>query len=106
MKKILLAESTIVAIVTTFCLYAFTGFKDEIPKTWDLRKLTERHLPPPDPSSYVAFAPENYYYSLPAHSISKTYPVYLREFEKKGYLDSLRKLQPEVIFDPARLKTQ
>jgi len=53
------------------------------------------------------FAPEQYYYSLPAWKIYKTYPIYVKGREPKAYLDSLRKLEPvEIPIDVAQQKTQ
>ena len=77
-----------------------------IPVTWDLESIKHFHLPPPDSTVKVHYAPKAYYDSLPDHVIVKTFPYYIREFEKPGYLDSIRNLEPEVVFDPSNLKTQ
>jgi hypothetical protein len=87
-------------------LFSFCGVFELIPKTWDMAAIKKFHLPPPDSTVRVAYAPEAYYDSLPEHIIYKTYPLYYREFEKTGYADSLRKLKPEIVFDPETLKTQ
>lgn len=76
------------------------------PKTWDIDEIQRFHLQAPDSSAKVKYAGEDYYYSLPEYVIYKTYPVYVREFEKKGYLDSLRLLDPEIAFDLSQIKTQ
>lgn len=78
----------------------------DIPKTWDLKEIKRFHLPPPDTSVEVTYAPEEYYNSLPEHVIYKTYPVYVEEQEPEGYLDSIRNLEPEVVFDLSKIKTQ
>jgi hypothetical protein len=102
MKKIiLLLAGTLMILPVTSFIKNFNG----IPKTWDLEAIKAFHLPPPDASVKVVYAPEEYYNSLPDHIIYKTFPVYLREFEKPGYVDSLRNLEPEVVFDPSKLKT-
>lgn len=89
------------------CCYLISfSLPDPIPKTWDLDAIKKFHLPPPDTTVKVKYAPEEYYNSLPEHVIYKSYPVYVREFEKPGYLDSLRSLKPEIAFDPSKLKTQ
>ncbi|MBD0259696.1 MAG: hypothetical protein ICV83_28585 [Cytophagales bacterium] len=102
MKKMLLA---LLSAVPLLLLGAFRRNDFPIPRTWDLEAIHRFHLPPPDPSARVVYAPESYYDSLPEHVIYQTYPVYVREFEKPGYLDSLRQLAPQVAFDPAALKT-
>lgn len=89
-----------------FILISFSQQQTIIPKTWDMLALKESHLPPPNSTTKVIYAPEEYYYSLPEHVIYKTFPAYLREFEKPGYLDSLRSLEPEIVFNPTTLKTQ
>lgn len=85
---------------------ALNFITDVIPKTWDIDEIKRFHLPPPDSLVKVEYAPEEYYSELPEHVIFKTFPLYLREFERSGYLDSLRQLEPEITFDLAKLKTQ
>lgn len=85
---------------------SFLGTFNGIPKTWDMEAIKKFHLPPPDSSVTVTYAPEEYYDALPDHVLYKTFPMYIREFEKPGYLDSLRNLRPEITFDVNALKTQ
>jgi len=94
-----------VALAVTAFILAFTRFPETVPVTWDMAAIKYFHLPPPDTTTVVKYAPREYYESLPEHVIYKTYPVYVQEFEKPGYVDSLRTLAPEVVFDPAKLKT-
>ncbi|HMB64051.1 MAG TPA: hypothetical protein VKN36_13310 [Eudoraea sp.] len=77
-----------------------------VPKTWDIYEIEEAHLPPPDSTVEIEYAPEAYYNSLPEHVIYKSYPVYAKEFEPDGYLDSLRNLDPEIVFDPNKITTE
>jgi ferredoxin-like protein FixX len=102
-KKNLFILTVLVAVVITSSFY--WGVED-IPKTWDMKAIKRFHLPPPDSTVKVVYASEEYYNSLPEHVIYKTFPVYVREFEPKGYLDSLRNLEPEIMFDVSKLKTQ
>jgi hypothetical protein len=93
-------------IAAAFVIGSFTRISDwSIPKTWDAAEIKRFHLSPPDSSVDVVYASEAYYYSFPEHVIYKTFPVYLREFETPGYLDSLRALEPEVAFDLTKIKT-
>lgn len=102
MKKIVcLVLGTLLLIPAASFLYNANG----IPKTWDIEAIKRFHLSPPDSSVKVSYAPEEYYNSLPEHVIYKTFPYYVREFERPGYLDSLRSLEPEVTFDAEKLKT-
>jgi hypothetical protein len=96
-------------IVFTFTLLATQNpqfFVVDIPKTWDMKEIKRFHLPPPDTSVEVTYAPEEYYNSLPEHVIYKTYPIYVKEKVPEGYLDSLRNLEPEIAFDLSKIKTQ
>ncbi len=45
------------------------------------------------------------YNRIPALTIYKTYPVYAPGREPAGYMDHLRQVEPEIVFDPARLHT-
>jgi hypothetical protein len=96
-------------LIFTLALLALQSphfFVADIPVTWDLEEIKRFHLPPPDPSVEVAYAPADYYNSLPEHVIYKTYPMYVREKAPEGYLDSLRNLEPEIAFDLSNIKTQ
>ena len=96
MKKLLLLFVGILVIIPAI---SFLGTFNGIPKTWDMEAIKKFHLPPPDSTVKVTYASEEYYNSLPDHVISKTFPMYIREFEKPGYIDSLRNLEPEIMFD-------
>ena len=85
---------------------SFLGDFNGIPRTWDMEAIKKFHLPPPDSTVEVKYASEEYYNSLPDHVLYKTFPMYIREFEKPGYLDSLRNLKPEITFDVTKLKTK
>lgn len=45
------------------------------------------------------------YNQVPALTIYKTYPVYAPGREPAGYMEHLRSLEPEIVFDPAGLHT-
>ncbi len=102
MKKLLLLFTGIFVIIPAI---SFLGTFNGIPKTWDMEAIKKFHLPPPDSTVKVRYASEDYYDSLPDHVILKTFPMYIREFEKPGYIDSLRNLEPEIMFDESTLKT-
>lgn len=103
MKKLTAYLSGVALLVSSI---SFLWNANEIPVTWDMESIKRFHLPPPDSTVRVVYAPKAYYDSLPDHVIVKTFPYYIREFEKPGYLDSLRSIEPEVLFNPANLKTQ
>lgn len=104
MKKLFLLCGAVTAIVI---LISFkTKFEELIPVTWDIKAIKAFHLPPPDTTVIVKYASEDYYYSLPEHVITKTFDMFTLQNEPSGYLDSLRRLEPEVIFDRQKLLTE
>lgn len=104
MKKLFVFCGAVTALVV---MISFKSEVEElIPVTWNMKSIKEFHLPPPDTSVKVVYASEEYYNSLPEHTITKTFPMYIVEKERPGYLDSLRQLQPEVVFDPAKIMSE
>ena len=49
---------------------------------------------------------EKEYYALPVRPIYRSYPVYAEGREPAGYLEGLKQKEPEILFDPARLRTK
>jgi hypothetical protein len=49
---------------------------------------------------------EKEYYAQPVRPVYRSYPVYVEGREPAGYLDWLKQREPEIIFDPAKLKTK
>jgi hypothetical protein len=96
----------LVGLIALFPAISYVKNAHRIPRTWDLDAIKKFHLPPPDSSVKVVYASEEYYNALPEHVINKTFPVFVREFERPGYLDSIRSLEPELIFDASKLKTE
>jgi hypothetical protein len=70
-----------------------------IPKTWDDSALASLQLPLAEPGVSPKDVPADYYYRLPVRPIYRSYPVYHPSKEPAGYLDRLRRLEPEVIWD-------
>jgi hypothetical protein len=48
----------------------------------------------------------DYYYRIPVRPIYKTYPIYYPEKEPAGYIDWLKKQEPEIVFDHTKLQTK
>jgi len=62
------------------------------------------HLPRPDRSP--RFLSESEYYALEVPPIYRGYPVYAPGRGPAGYLETLRQKEPEIVFDPAKLRTR
>ena len=43
---------------------------------------------------------------MPVRPIYKSYPIYAPGKEPRGYFERLKQLEPEIVFDPATLKTE
>jgi hypothetical protein len=77
-----------------------------IPVAWDRDALAELEVPLANANySPVHVAPADYY-RLPVRPVYKSYPIYAPGKEPPGYLEWLQQQEPEVVFDPATLKTQ
>lgn len=77
-----------------------------IPKVWDERALATLEVPLALPVISPAHVSADYYERIPVRLVYKSYPIYHPGSEPPGYLDWLRRQEPEVIFDPAKLKTE
>lgn len=84
----------------------FTGHPPDIPRTWDSTMVNSVLLPLVDASVNVQPISEDAYYAFPERVIYKTYPLYAPDRMPPGYLDSLRQVEPEVVFDPSDLHTE
>ncbi len=83
-----------------------TPYTPEIPRTWDSAALADFELPLATPKASPRQVSPDYYYQLPERVIYKSYPVYAPGREPKGYWEWLHKQEPELAFDPAKLKTE
>jgi hypothetical protein len=48
----------------------------------------------------------DYYYRMPVRPVYKSYPIYYPGKEPRGYLEQLKRQEPEIVFDAAKLKTE
>ena len=87
-------------------LAAQPPYHPEIPKTWDAAALASLEVPHPDQRYSPVAVPVEYYYSVPIRPVYKTYPVYAPGREPDHYLEWLRQQEPQVIFEPARLRSE
>ena len=78
----------------------------EIPKTWDEAELRAWTIPAREPGAYTVHVPPSFYYSIPTPPIYKSYPVYHPSKEPAGYMDWLRRQEPQVVFESSKLRTE
>ncbi len=78
-----------------------------IPKSWDPEALRTLEVPLVKPETSAHFLVDaDFYYRIPVAPIYKSYPVYVAAKEPPGYLEWLKRQDPEIAFDSAKLKTE
>lgn len=82
------------------------SFSPKIPKFWDDHEVEKFEVPLANPKYSPRHMSSAEYYALKVRPIYKTYPVYAPGREPAGYREHLKTLEPEIIFDPAKLRTQ
>ena len=95
-----------ILFVATTSMLAQQQYRPEIPKTWDASALAALEVPLPDPRYSPVAVPVEYYYRVPVRPVYKTYPVYAPGREPEHYLEWLREQEPQVAFEPARLRSE
>ncbi len=81
-------------------------FRPEIPRVWQSQELERLELPLSQPAYSPRAVPEEYYYRIPVLPIYKSYPVYAPGRAPSGYMERLKQLKPEVVFDARKLITK
>ena len=77
-----------------------------IPRAWRQSDVDSLELPLANPKYSPIHISEKEYYRIPPRVIYKSYPVYRPDREPAGYMDWLRRQEPEISFDPAQLKSR
>ena len=77
-----------------------------IPKTWDTEAVNSFQLPLADPKISTQLISSSYYYSIPVRPIYKSYDVYRPDREPPGYMDQLKRKEPQVVFDSSKLTSE
>lgn len=76
-----------------------------IPKTWDDSAVRTVQLPLASAAHSPVPITSDFYYRMPVRPVFASYPIYAPGREPPGYLDSLRRLEPRIVFDEAQLRT-
>jgi hypothetical protein len=95
-----------VALSAVAAVNAAHAFRPEIPKVWDEQALREMELPVVVPRYSPRPVPAAYYYKIPVRRIYKSYPIYAPGRAPKGYMEWLRTVEPQVIFDAGKLASK
>ena len=83
-----------------------SSFHPEILKVWDDNAVAGMEVPLAQQDRSPRYMTSAEYYRLKVRPIYKGYPAYAKGQEPPGYLESLKQIEPEVIFDPATLHTK
>jgi hypothetical protein len=93
-------------LAATASIAAAQEFHPTIPKAWDDSETTSFELPLAQPDRSPRYLSAKEYYSIPVRPAYRTYPYYAPNKEPAGYWESLHQKEPEVVFDPAKLRTK
>ncbi len=77
----------------------------QVPRTWTQSAIDSLTLPLSNAKYSPVHISEDAYYQIPERVIYKSYPVYAPGREPEGYMEWLKNREPEVAFDPSKLKT-
>jgi len=85
---------------------AGAAFTPVIPKTWDDEAVAALDVPLADARYSPVQISSDKYYQMTVRPVYKTYPIYAPGKEPADYLEWLKQQEPEIVFDPAKLKTE
>ena len=77
-----------------------------IAKAWDDDAVASLEIPLAEAKASPVHVSSEYYYRIPVRPIYKSYPVYAPGKEPPGYIERLKRVEPMIAFDPAKLKTE
>ena len=104
---VLLAAAHTAFFVNVTCAQTSAGrWQPDIPRTYDPAALSALEVPLVESGFSPVHVSAEYYYGIPVRPIYKSYPVYHPEKEPAGYICWLKRQEPEIAFEPSRLKTK
>jgi hypothetical protein len=78
----------------------------EVPRSWVDEEMKSVELPLADQDYTPTFVPAEFYYRMSELRIYKSYPIYAPGKEPPDYMEWLKQQEPEIAFDPEKLKTK
>lgn len=81
-------------------------FRPVIPKVWDDQAVATMELPLAQRDRSPRYMTSAEYYALKVRPIYRSYAMYVAGREPKGYLESLKQKDPEIVFDASELHTK
>src|SRR5688572_15593379 len=75
------------------------------PRVWDAAELASFELPLVHKEASPKHVATDYYYRMSVRPVYRSYPIYAPGKEPAGYMKWLEEQEPEIVFDPAKLKS-
>jgi len=72
-----------------------------VPRVWDDEAIATVEVPLANPIGSPKHVSSDYYYKIPVRPIYKSYPVYAPKHEPAGYMEWLKRQEPEIVWDDA-----
>jgi len=93
-------------VLTVVCSSSAQEFRPDIPRVWDDAAIKDVELPLAQRDRSPRYMTADEYYKLKVRRIYRSYPVYVQGKEPSGYIESLKRREPELIFDTSKLRTK
>jgi hypothetical protein len=87
-------------------ILAANAFIPDIPKTWTDAAVAALEVPLANPKYSAVHISEKEYYAMPVRTVYRSYPVYHPRHEPPGYMDWLKRQEPEIGFNASRLRSR
>src|SRR5215470_6808332 len=105
-RRLATKHSVIVVLLMLTGIAAAQKFEPAVPRTFDDQAMAVVEMPLTVPDASPKQISSKYYYGIPVRPVYKSYPVYHPSKEPAGYFEWLKKQEPDVAFDAAKLKTR
>jgi hypothetical protein len=81
-------------------------FHPNIPKAWEDKEVEGFELPLAQRDRSPRYMSSAEYYKREVLQIYRSYPAYAKGMDPPGYMDWLKQQEPQLIFDPSKLRTK
>jgi hypothetical protein len=88
------------------CSSGAQEFHPNIPKAWEDKEVEGFELPLAQRDRSPRYMSSAEYYKREVLQIYRSYPAYAKGMDPPGYMDWLKQQEPQLIFDPSKLRTK
>ena len=103
---IAIASEAAVSLSSSRAQHSPTKALSPVPRVWTDQAIQVLQIPLADAAASPRHISADYYYRMSVRPIYRSYPVYHPDKEPRGYLDRLKRQEPEITFDASKLKTE